>query len=913
MDDANRRRLLGQIALVVALALATVFTTLLPLNDVKLPMQHYLAFHTILEFGAILAAFLVFATVWHTPTRQVSTSLLLIAATLLASGWLDFAHTLSFKGMPDLVTPSSAGKAVYFWLAARTLVALALFGVSFYPQMAPPSAAMRYGILAAFTVLNVILIGVVLAFEQDLPAVFNEGAGVTGVKVAIECAITGLMALAALRYLRMALKSSDEMPALFFGASAIAALGEVFFMRYTAINDAQNALGHLYKILSYVLLYRAMFVISIRRPYGMLEEQAQWLVQANETLRIQAMALESTTATVFVTDKTGKFRWRNRASFALMGYSSPDELNRLSLFTAPVTPDPIVANAIRETVSATGRWSGVVEVLDERGNRLVMNRTVTSLRGNDGALEGFVSVAENITENRRARDRHKRVLDTAIDGFMIANVQGVVLEVNAALEKMSGYGAEELLNINFRQTTADFMSDARLHMEQATRSGHDRFETRFRHKLGRDIFVAISVTFDPEVQQFFIFVRDITDQMKSASVRGDLERQLQQAQKMEAIGQLTGGIAHDFNNILVSVLGYSKLALDRLVPDKQSKLASYLREVIMASERARDLIAKMLVFTRTQASTSLEVISPAAVVEQVLSLVRPSIPSSIEVDVHLDSDLHIWMDAGELHQMLLNLIINARDAVEGRGVIGIRAYRVETRGCLCAVCQQRLTGPYMALEVSDTGSGIAPENMSRLFDPFFTTKEVGKGTGLGLSMVQGLLIRSGGHITVESQPGRGSTFQLLFPLTSPQGALPPAGTEAEETHRGTGQHVAVVDDEPAVTRYMGELLEGQGYRVTQFNQPTEALAAIEAGEQRFDLVITDQTMPAINGTELAMRLHRSQPDLPVILCTGYGSGIAESDVRQARIRFQFTKPVQANALFQAIADSLNGRGKDAVQ
>ncbi len=912
MDDANRRRLHGQILLVVTLALAAACTSLLPLQELKLPMQHYLSFHTVLEFGAILAAFLVFATVWHTPTRQVSTSLLLIAATLLASGWLDFAHALSFKGMPDLVTPSSVSKSLYFWLTARALVALTLFGVSFYPRLAPPSPAMRYGILGAFTALNFTLIGVVLAYEQQLPIVFTDGAGVTGLKVAIECAITGLLALAALRYFRLALKSNDEMPALIFGASAIAALGEVFFMRYTDINDAQNVLGHLYKILSYGLIYRAMFVISIRRPYGMLEEQAQLLVRANETLRIQAMALESTTATVFVTDKTGKFRWRNRASSALLGFDKPDELSQLSLFTAPVTPDPIVADAIRETVSATGRWSGVVEILDHEGKRLVMNRTVTSLRGEDGALEGFVSVAENVTENRRARDRHKRVLDTAIDGFLIANVQGVILEVNAAFEKISGYGAEELQTINFRQVALNFPDDVQLQMNRATHSGHNRFETRLRHKQGHEIFVAVSVTFDPEVQQFFVFVRDITDQMKSAAVRGDLERQLQQAQKMEAMGQLTGGIAHDFNNILVSVLGYSKLALDRLVPDKQSKLASYLREVIMASERARDLIAKMLVFTRTQASTNLEAVSPAAAVQQVLSMVRPSIPSSIEVDVQLEDDHTIWMDAGELHQMLLNLIINARDAIDGRGVIGIRAHRVETQGCLCAVCQQRLTGPYMALEVSDTGSGIAPENMPRLFDPFFTTKDVGKGTGLGLSMVQGLLIRSGGHITVESQPGRGSTFQLLLPLASKQGPLAPESAEADEPHRGTGQRVAVVDDEPAVTRYMCELLEGHGYVVTPFNQPSDALAAIEAGDPRFDLVITDQTMPVVNGTELAARLHRTRPDLPVILCTGYASGIPENDAGLARIRFRFTKPVPESALLQAIADSLIGRVKKPV-
>jgi CheY-like chemotaxis protein len=180
-------------------------------------------------------------------------------------------------------------------------------------------------------------------------------------------------------------------------------------------------------------------------------------------------------------------------------------------------------------------------------------------------------------------------------------------------------------------------------------------------------------------------------------------------------------------------------------------------------------------------------------------------------------------------------------------------------------------------------------------------------------MVQGLLIRCGGHITVESQPGRGSKFQLLFSLTSPQEPLLKGRAEPQELRRGTGQHVAVVDDEPAVTRYLSELLQGQGYRVTQFNKAVEALAAIEDKGQAFDLVITDQTMPAINGTELAMRLHRTLPDLPVILCTGYGSAMDEEDVHQARIRYQFTKPVSANALFQAMADSLDSSDRSAIR
>jgi len=284
--------------------------------------------------------------------------------------------------------------------------------------------------------------------------------------------------------------------------------------------------------------------------------------------------------------------------------------------------------------------------------------------------------------------------------------------------------------------------------------------------------------------------------------------------------------------------------------------------------------------------------------------VRPSIPANIDLDVQLADRLYIWMDAGELNQMLINLLINARDAIDGRGVIGIRVQRVEAKGGLCAVCQQRLTGAYLALEVTDTGCGIAPEHMARLFDPFFTTKDVGKGTGLGLSMVQGLLIRSGGHITVESRPGRGSSFQLLFPLASPEESPNKSLPELKEPHRGAGQLVAVVDDEPAVTRYLSELLQGQGYRVQQFNSPADLLAVFESNGEEFALVITDQTMPGIDGTELAVSLHQTTPELPVILCTGYASGTDAADVQKAGIRYHFTKPVDPHAFLQTIAEAL---------
>ncbi|MFZ3127029.1 MAG: MASE3 domain-containing protein, partial [Rhodoferax sp.] len=272
-----------QVALVGVLGALLLLAMALPLQELRIPPGYYLLIHTTVEFVATMVAFLVFATVWHTPSKEGSASLLFIAVALFAAGWLDFSHTLSFKGMPEMVTPSSPEKAIALWLAARFLVAATLAGVSLAPDLAPPSRRMRYDILAAYTVVNAVVLGTVLFHPEDLPRTFVDGVGVTSLKVVLEWAITGLLALAAWRYYRQARVTGSEFSALIFAAAAVAALGEVFFTAYTEVNDALNLLGHLYKIVSYSLIYQAMFVISVRAPYVRLAHKTDLLQQANET------------------------------------------------------------------------------------------------------------------------------------------------------------------------------------------------------------------------------------------------------------------------------------------------------------------------------------------------------------------------------------------------------------------------------------------------------------------------------------------------------------------------------------------------------------------------------------------------------------------------------------------------------
>lgn len=902
--EAKHQLLNRQLYLVAVFAALFFLAMFLPLTDIHIPHQYYLPLHTLLEFAAILFAFLIFAAVWHTPEKEVSTSLLLIAVTLLAAGWLDFAHVMSYKGMPDLITPSSPQKSIAFWLFARILFAGIILFISFFPNLHPPGRRFRYTVLVAFSVINLGILWLVFFQESSLVITYNENTGLSQFKIVTEWLITAALSIAAFRYYRLARASGQEFSTLMFAAIAIAAMSEFFFADYVVISDTSNVIGHFYKVVSYALIYRAMFVVIVRKPYQTLAMHAETVQKINETLRSQAMALESSATPIFLTDENGLLRWRNPASRTILPPDASEVAGQACLFSAPITPDPRIAAELRKTVEAGRIWRGAITITRSNGESFIINRTVTPLLNDNGIIEGYVSVGENITESTKALLRHKRVLDTAIDGFLIIDDQGKLLEVNDAYVKMSGYTMDQLLTMHISQLKV--MRDAEnieAHLQTIRAKGRDQFETHHRHQDGHVFSVEVSVTYDPESRHFFVFIRDISEREKAECVKQELERQLQQSQKMQALGQLTGGIAHDFNNILAAILGYSNLALERFVPDKQSKLAIYLKEVITASERARDLIAKMLTFTRTQASTGVNLISPASVIQEVVAMMLPSLPSSIQLQSHIEDDLCIRMDAGELSQILLNLVINARDAIDTHGVIDIHLHQTELHGEICAISQQRLSGKYLAIDVSDNGGGISPENMSRLFDPFFTTKEVGKGTGLGLSMVQGILRRSDAHILVESGANLGSRFRLLFSIVPASECKSQAAKNSSAVGvTGTGQRIWVVDDEPAVGGFLRELLEGAGYQVELFTDPYKVMNALANEEIAIDLLITDQTMPGITGVTLARYLHSMQPDLPVILCTGYSDGLDRDEALRKGIRHYFTKPVAAAALLTTIAD-----------
>ena len=400
---------------------------------------------------------------------------------------------------------------------------------------------------------------------------------------------------------------------------------------------------------------------------------------------------------------------------------------------------------------------------------------------------------------------------------------------------------------------------------------------------------------------------DITDRKQMESEQERLRSQLQHSQKMEAIGQLTGGIAHDFNNMLAAILGYTGLAMDRFAPDKEGKLASYLGEIQTAGERARDLIAKMLAFSRGSQSKS-QALDAVPLIKEITKTLRPIIPSTIEIATDIEENLPlIQCDIVQLHQMLMNLTINARDAIGEHGRIDIALRHHGKIKESCDSCHHDIEGDFVELTVKDNGLGIKPDILHRIFDPFFTSKEVGKGTGMGLSVVHGILHEHGGHIRVESEVNKGSTFILLLQVAKQNLAEALPAINEHKILLPEHRRILVIDDEVVVSRMLGEMLETQGYQTTVFNDPQQALDAFLANPEQWDAVVTDQTMPRISGAELAVALLKVRPNLPIILCTGYSDSIDASIAANLGISKFLMKPVNTQVLLSELALVLGQR------
>jgi PAS domain S-box-containing protein len=511
---------------------------------------------------------------------------------------------------------------------------------------------------------------------------------------------------------------------------------------------------------------------------------------------------------------------------------------------------------------------------------------------------------------RASEEQYRAIFNATTDALVLRDAQARVVDVNPAFLAMSGFTREEVISQSRWFFAGPAMSGLAKDMHQRVIGGESvHFEVQGIRKDGAKLLVemhAVPMMYRGAPHALGM-ARDITAQKRAEEQRAVLEAQLRQAQRMEAIGHLTGGIAHDFNNLLATIMGYVTLAGERAEAIGDGKLAHYLEQSLASSRRARDLIQQMLTFSRGQRSAP-KAMNLAAGVEGSLTLMRGSLPATLEIRTDIDLAAgDVLLDPVQLDQVLLNLAINARDAVAGPGVLHIAVRGAPGVATVCASCRQRFEGDFVELTVADTGPGIAPRVLERMFEPFFTTKDVGRGSGMGLATVHGIVHEHRGHIVVESGEPRGSRFRILLPPLAADATLPLSAPRpahhatADGKSRSLKGRVLVVDDEAPLAEFMRELLSGWGIEATAITSPRKALQAFRADLRAYDLVITDLAMPGSTGFGLARELLALRPGLPVILYTGHIDPIAERELESAGIRALLSKPVEPDKLHGLLA------------
>ncbi len=395
-------------------------------------------------------------------------------------------------------------------------------------------------------------------------------------------------------------------------------------------------------------------------------------------------------------------------------------------------------------------------------------------------------------------------------------------------------------------------------------------------------------------------VIDITDRKTEEENKQQLESSLRKSQRLETIGTLAGGIAHDFNNILMPILGYAEMGVNSI--DNKEPLHDCFSEIMLAAERARNLVAQILTFSRTQESEP-SVVSVQSVIAEALKLLRPSIPATITIEQQIDNTCcNILADPSQIHQVIVNLCTNAFHAMEkSGGIMTIKLREIFPDADVLKTLPGLPARRYVQLSVTDTGTGMDDATMERIFEPFFTTKSVNKGTGLGLSVVHGIITSYNGAITVESRPAKGASFRVYLPVID--------STLRDTIRKGRPSEgngsILFVDDEQATIKMMTMMLTRLGYQICALSSPQDALERFRQRPDRFDLVITDLTMPEMNGITLANELHKTRPYLPIILMTGYGKDIGYNTLNQSGICKFLKKPLKMTELAAAIREVIS--------
>jgi PAS domain S-box-containing protein len=606
---------------------------------------------------------------------------------------------------------------------------------------------------------------------------------------------------------------------------------------------------------------------------------------------------------IYMLDRQGRITSWNPGAERIKGFAAEEIVGKhFSTFYTPEDRKAGVPDRVLETARREGKFEGEGWRVRKDGSRFWASVVVDAIKNEKGELIGFAKITRDMTDKREAEqsllevERRFRILVQGVTDYAIymLDAEGRVTDWNAGAERIKGYSPGEIIGEHFSRfyTPEDLKAGVpKRALETARETGCYEAEGWRMRKDGSRFWASVVVDAirdqDGKLIGFAKITRDMTEKRETQLRLEESREQLFRSQKMEALGQLTGGLAHDFNNLLTAILGASDLALRNL--DHPEKLRRMIDGVRNSAQRGAGLTKQLLAFAR---ATPLEIkqIDLKGFFAEATMLIRPSLRSNIELVTEISDQL--WptdADAGALELAILNLAFNARDAMPQGGILRISAGNVVLSGE-----PEGLTGEHVALRIADTGTGMAPEVMDRVFEPFFTTKSFGEGTGLGLSQVFGFAKQIGGAVAVESNEGQGSAFTLYLPASR--------GATSHETQINGANalgRILVVEDDTVVAELAASMLAELGFEATVAHSAKEALERLAGGEKP-KLIFSDIVMPGgISGIELALKVRRRFPELPILLTTGYSEQVAGSHGFPV-----LQKPYELDSLAGAVGDVL---------
>lgn len=820
---------------------------------ISISTVNFLFFHVLAEFFAITIAILASVVAWNMYPFTRNNYLMYLGCGYFWIGLLDLLHTVSYKGM-SIIPDAGSNMATQFWIGTRYLEAILLLTAPWFLN----HRFKRSYFFSAFGVAALIITSlIVLGF---FPEGFIEGKGLTDFKVYSEYLIIFMLAIS-IRYIYVKREFLDHRIVNILIISVVFTMfAELAFTFYVSLYGLSNIAGHIFKIFSFWLIFQAVIKTTLEEPFLAISRSAT--------------TYDAVPDATIVVDKKGIIHEANKAALSLSGLSNKNLIGKSNhdIFHAKSinTENCEICQAIINNASLR---SLEVEI-DNKGT--FYDFSLSRITGASG-LEGTVEVVRDITERKNVEDAINEL--DILKNSIIENLPSMVfvkdardkfehsyVEWNKAAEEITGLLKKDIVGKNDFDLWPKEEAKFFINKDNEVMSGGESIEIKQEplttsHKGVRTLHTKKVPIFDKSGNAKYLLgiSEDITDQLKT-------EEMLRRSQKMDAVGQMSGGIAHDFNNQLGVVLGYTDLLLEQDIPEAQ---VSWLNSVRVAAERCSELTQQLLIFSRS-GNVDKETIDVNTTISEIEVMIQRTITPEVKVQYFLSKNLwNTEVNIGGFKDAILNLILNARDAMPNGGTLTIETTNIILNKSNIGSFSNIKEGEYVEVVINDSGEGMSQDVYEHVFEPFFTTKDVGQGTGLGLSMVYGFVRRYGGDILLTTKQGKGSTFRIYLPRSS---ELEPLLSDSSSTKEkvfpiGT-EKILIVDDEISLLKFAEQLLKSWGYNVFCAENATEALDVLK--NKQVDLLFTDIVMPGdLNGYELSTKALEINPKIKILTTSGY--------------------------------------------